>query len=204
MAGFCDFGVSLRTPNSWHSRWKFLKVSGGRPEYSRFRETAAGDWVRSALPGRACSAIVRPWARLARRPPNVDGSASRGFYFSGQGNGRQWRAFAILTTVSRLPLSRLRAGIAESLHPHPEILPFFWRLALETGCKPAPAFVSSSVFSSAIGRRVSQGIPFVLRGKKLPVFWKGLSVLGTSSETGEARFEASMTPIRANIVGPSC
>jgi hypothetical protein len=51
MAAFCDFGVSLRTPNSWHQRWKFLKVSGRRPEYSRFREPAAGDRVRSALPG---------------------------------------------------------------------------------------------------------------------------------------------------------
>jgi hypothetical protein len=55
MAGFRYYRVSLRTPNSWNWRLKFPKVSGCNAEYSRFRETLAGEGVRSALHGRARS-----------------------------------------------------------------------------------------------------------------------------------------------------
>jgi transposase len=55
MAGFRYYRVSLRTPNSWNWRLKFLKVSGCNAEYTRFRKILAGEEVRSALHGRARS-----------------------------------------------------------------------------------------------------------------------------------------------------
>jgi hypothetical protein len=63
---------------------------------------------------------------------------------------------------------------------------------------PAPASASPSVFSSAMARRVSQDIPFVLRGKKLPVFGKDFPF--SERLVKQARFNARMTPIRANII----
>jgi hypothetical protein len=48
--------MRLHAPNSYNLREKLSKVSGLTPEYSRFQETAAGDFVRSAL--RAWHAVV--------------------------------------------------------------------------------------------------------------------------------------------------
>jgi hypothetical protein len=51
MAGFSDLVVGLRPPDFAGDGTKMPKVSGRMPNYSRFRETVAGDWVRSSLPG---------------------------------------------------------------------------------------------------------------------------------------------------------
>jgi len=55
MAGFCKLAGGLQTPNLAGSEAKTLKVSSGSLKYSRFQETGTGDWVRSALGGRAGS-----------------------------------------------------------------------------------------------------------------------------------------------------
>jgi hypothetical protein len=55
MAGFCNSESGLRIPNLADCGLKSPKVSGGSLKYSRFRETAAGDRVRSALRGGACN-----------------------------------------------------------------------------------------------------------------------------------------------------
>jgi hypothetical protein len=55
MAGFCHSVFGLQTPNLTHYVAKSSKVSGTFLKHSRFRETVAGDWVRSALRGRASS-----------------------------------------------------------------------------------------------------------------------------------------------------
>jgi hypothetical protein len=52
MAGLCELAAGLQTPKSPNSEVKMSIVSGGCLKYSRFRETATGDWVRSALHGR--------------------------------------------------------------------------------------------------------------------------------------------------------
>jgi hypothetical protein len=78
MAGFCELAVGLQAPDLASSRAKSLIVSGGRLKYSRFWETRAGDGVRSALRGRACSA-TRPILRLGHRQiGNRAASASGG------------------------------------------------------------------------------------------------------------------------------
>jgi hypothetical protein len=51
MAGFCDSGPGLQTPKFGKCEANSSKVSGHYREYSRFRETGAGDQVRSALRG---------------------------------------------------------------------------------------------------------------------------------------------------------
>jgi hypothetical protein len=56
MAGFCKLATSLQAPILGILRAKQPIVSGGRLKNSRFWETAAGDRVRSALRGPACSA----------------------------------------------------------------------------------------------------------------------------------------------------
>jgi hypothetical protein len=52
MAGFGESAISLRTPKPAAVGAKSPIVSGRYLKYSRFRETAAGDRVRSALRGR--------------------------------------------------------------------------------------------------------------------------------------------------------
>ena len=51
MAGFCELGIGLQAPHLSTFTAKTPKVSGRMPEYSRFRETAIGDCVRSTLRG---------------------------------------------------------------------------------------------------------------------------------------------------------
>jgi hypothetical protein len=51
------FVSGLQPPDFASSGAKLPKVSGHMPKYSRFRETAAGDWVRSSLHGGRGSAI---------------------------------------------------------------------------------------------------------------------------------------------------
>ena len=51
MAGFSNSVDGLQTPDFARGGVKLPEVSGRRPKYSRFRETAAGDWVRSSLRG---------------------------------------------------------------------------------------------------------------------------------------------------------
>jgi len=53
MAGFCKLAVGLRAPKLVAAGAKSPIVSGGYLKYSRFRETAAGDRVRSGLRGGA-------------------------------------------------------------------------------------------------------------------------------------------------------
>jgi hypothetical protein len=56
MAGFYELATSLPAPILGTRSSKLPIVSGGPFKKSRFRETAAGDRVRSSLLGRACSA----------------------------------------------------------------------------------------------------------------------------------------------------
>src|ERR1700737_3959101 len=49
MAGFCESAISLWAPKPAAVGAKALIVSGRYLKYSRFRETPAGDRVRSAL-----------------------------------------------------------------------------------------------------------------------------------------------------------
>jgi hypothetical protein len=66
MAGFCESAISLRAPKRAAVGAKSLIVSGRYLKYSRFRETPAGDRVRSALRGRVCS-VTGQILRLDRR-----------------------------------------------------------------------------------------------------------------------------------------
>jgi hypothetical protein len=51
MAGFCELAIGLRAPKLGAAGAKSPIVSGGHLKYSRFRETATGDGVRSRLRG---------------------------------------------------------------------------------------------------------------------------------------------------------
>src|SRR5260370_41006147 len=62
MAGFYELATGLQAAILGILRAKQPIVSGGHLKNSRFWEIAAGDRVRSALRGRACSAI-RPILR---------------------------------------------------------------------------------------------------------------------------------------------
>src|ERR1700687_4017883 len=55
MAGFCKLADGLQTSDLADSEAKSPIVSAGYLKYSRFWETATGDWVRSALDGRCRS-----------------------------------------------------------------------------------------------------------------------------------------------------
>ena len=57
MAAFCELVIGLQAPYLSTFTAKMPKVSGRMPEYSRFRETATGDWVRSTLRGGHGSAL---------------------------------------------------------------------------------------------------------------------------------------------------
>ena len=57
LAGFGDLTKGLWPPEFAKSRANLPKVSGRHREYSRFRETDAGDWVRSPLGGAGRSPI---------------------------------------------------------------------------------------------------------------------------------------------------
>jgi hypothetical protein len=66
MAGFCELAIGLRAPELAAAGAKSPIVSGGYLKYSRFRETATGDRVRSGLRGGVCSAIAEYLAVLSR------------------------------------------------------------------------------------------------------------------------------------------
>jgi hypothetical protein len=69
--GLCNSAAGLQTPNLVEYGAKSSKVSGRSLKYSRFRETAAGDRVRSTLRGRAYSAnspILRLWCCVISEP----------------------------------------------------------------------------------------------------------------------------------------
>jgi hypothetical protein len=66
MAGFCESASSLRATKPAAVGAKSPIVSGRYLKYSRFRETGAGDRIRSALRRRACSATGQI-LRLGRR-----------------------------------------------------------------------------------------------------------------------------------------
>jgi hypothetical protein len=51
MAGFCELAIGLRAPKLAAAGAKSRIVSGRYLKYSRFRETATGDWFRSGLGG---------------------------------------------------------------------------------------------------------------------------------------------------------
>jgi len=57
VAGFYDSTDGLQVPSLATSGSDSPIVSGRYSKYSRFRETAAGDSVRSTLPGRPCVAF---------------------------------------------------------------------------------------------------------------------------------------------------
>jgi hypothetical protein len=71
MAGFCNSMAGLQAPNLRCSRPKMAKVSGHSLKNSRFPETPAGDWVRSALGGRAYSGI-QPSPASRKCEPFID------------------------------------------------------------------------------------------------------------------------------------
>jgi hypothetical protein len=60
MAGLCELPIGLRAPKLAAAGAKSPIVSGEYSKYSRFRETATGDWVRSELRGGCRSPIRRP------------------------------------------------------------------------------------------------------------------------------------------------
>jgi|ERR1700736_4690124 len=72
MAGFCESAIGLPAPKLAAAGAKSPTVSGGYLKYSRFRETATGDWVRSGLRGRAAvgfcailqAALAQNWEGL--------------------------------------------------------------------------------------------------------------------------------------------
>jgi hypothetical protein len=78
MAGFCELASGLQAP-IWGIRSANLAiVSGSRLKNSRFPETEAGDRVRSALRGGACS-VTCPILCLERRQiGKVDAALPRG------------------------------------------------------------------------------------------------------------------------------
>jgi hypothetical protein len=55
MAGFCEAAIGLWAPKLAALGAKSPIVSGRDMKYSRFRETVAGDRVRSGLRGRSCT-----------------------------------------------------------------------------------------------------------------------------------------------------
>src|ERR1700736_3908043 len=75
MAGFCEPAISLRAPKPADVGAKSLIVSGRYLKYSRFRETPAGDRVRSALRGR--------WGSLLVEQIPLSAKTGRGFEFEG-------------------------------------------------------------------------------------------------------------------------
>src|ERR1700688_3454286 len=74
--GLLQIGARLQAPNSDNLRAKSPIVSGGFLKYSRFRETATGDWVRSRLRGRACR-VIRQILRLGCRQIGVQSPLPR-------------------------------------------------------------------------------------------------------------------------------
>jgi hypothetical protein len=86
MAGFCESASSLRAPKPAAVGAKSPIVSGTFLKYSRFRETGAGDRVRSALRGRSGSACCRGLRLSARNrlglyPHTFADDARFHFYF---------------------------------------------------------------------------------------------------------------------------
>jgi hypothetical protein len=75
--GLCNSAGGLQTPNSQSRRQKMPKVSGHSLNNSRFRETSAGDRVRSALGGPACSVIRHILGRRRRQIGNAEWALPR-------------------------------------------------------------------------------------------------------------------------------
>jgi hypothetical protein len=77
MAGLCQLGISLSAPVFEILGAKKAIVSGGYLKNSRFWETAAGDWVRSALRGRSLAFFAHPTITTTLAPsvlPRTRGS----------------------------------------------------------------------------------------------------------------------------------
>src|ERR1700724_1121544 len=85
MAGFCKLAVGLRAPKLVAAGAKSPIVSGGYLKYSRFRETAAGDRVRSTLRGRGGSLLVEQIASIragVTSAPPLSAKTARGLSLS--------------------------------------------------------------------------------------------------------------------------
>jgi hypothetical protein len=78
MAGFYELATGLQAPILGILRAKQPVVSGGHLKNSRFWEIAAGDWVRSALPGRSGSAFDRNLQPSVRGIGQMNFAASKG------------------------------------------------------------------------------------------------------------------------------
>ena len=65
MAGFCKLPIGLRAPKLAAAGTKSPIVSGGYLKYTRFRETATGDWV---LRNCVADAAVRLGVRSTHQP----------------------------------------------------------------------------------------------------------------------------------------
>src|ERR1700730_18074166 len=110
IAVFCRLARRLQAPNSDNLRAKSPIVSGGYLKYSRFRETATGDRVRSGLRGGPWSPGSLPRARppaksLASSPPNPRADEDRDVGRGGMIVG-PWR-------ISQVVLFKLFARTAE-------------------------------------------------------------------------------------------
>ncbi len=73
MAGFCKLAGGLQPPNLAGSEAKTLSL-----KYSRFQETGTGDWVRSALGGRAGSVTRQILCPGHRQIGNAEPGLPRG------------------------------------------------------------------------------------------------------------------------------
>jgi hypothetical protein len=74
MAGLCELAIGLRAPKLAAAGAKSPIVSGGNLKYSRFRETATGDRVRSGLRGGVgvCLAVEGPLTAQGPSPGRPD------------------------------------------------------------------------------------------------------------------------------------
>jgi hypothetical protein len=68
VADFCNSAGGLQTLDSTDCQAKSRKVSGRSLKYSRFRETATGDWVRPTLRGRVAVEFADSSALSTRIP----------------------------------------------------------------------------------------------------------------------------------------
>jgi hypothetical protein len=75
MAGFCELAIGLRAPKLAATGSKSPIVSGRYLKYSRFRETAVGDRVRSGLRGGRGSSMWRLAENTLRKASFLLGTA---------------------------------------------------------------------------------------------------------------------------------
>ena len=107
-AGFCALASGLQTPVSPFSPAKLPKVSSQFCEYSRFRETAAGDFVRSRLLPR--TAVLRGCAAVGdvTAPElNESGKSSRRYVAADRQRSLSWREHRLSAPDVRKTLALL-------------------------------------------------------------------------------------------------